>query len=160
MPFDVYMKVRFDDAGVFPNVKEYLLRQTLADDGSDMDDVITYAAATFTLLRALTWDNVPYYDLIVRVVPTNAAANVAANNSVEAFHRVTDSVTGAKGHFIVPAWDDATFDKQPNGALSTLYNDAAILFNARIRNPETGNNWDYGAAQNRSTKRGQRQFKP
>lgn len=160
MTKNVLMKVKFDDAGVFPNFKEYMLVQTMADDGSDMGDVITQSGLAITALDALTWDHIDYVDLIIRLPQSGAAANVASNNSVEAFHRVTDAVTGKKGHFIVPAWDDAVYDKAPNGALSAAYNIAAAAFNVFIRNPETGNLWDYVAAQNRATKRGQRQFRP
>lgn len=160
MAKNVLIKVKFDDAGVFPNIKEYMLRQTLADDGSNMAAVLTAVGDAVTALDTLTWDHIDYVDVIVRLPQSGAAANIASNNSVEAFHRVTDSVTGKKGHFIVPAWDDAVYDKEPSGALSAAYNTAAAIFNALIRNPETGNNWDYVAAQNRATKRGQRQYRP
>jgi hypothetical protein len=160
MAKNVVVKVHYHDAGDFPNVKEYMLRQTLADDGSDMDDVLTAVAALVTALDVCTWDHIGDVEACIILPQSGAAANVAANNSIEAFHRVTDSVTGDKGHFIIPAWDDFTFDKEPNGALSASYNTAAEAVNALIRNPETGNNWDYVAAQNRATKRGQRQFKP
>jgi hypothetical protein len=71
-----------------------------------------------------------------------------------------DDGTGKPTHFIVPAWDDTVYDKLPNGALSTAYNSAADDVDPLTRNPETGNSWTYVAAQNRSTKRGQRAFKP
>lgn len=160
MAKNVFIKVKYDDAGVFPNIKDYCLVHTLADDGSDMAAVLTAVASIVTILDDLTMDHIDYVDVIVRLPQTGAAANVAANNSVEAFHRVTDTVTGKKRHFIVPAWDDTLYDKLPNGALSTAYNAVAETLIPLIRDPESLNTWAYVAAQNRSTKRGQRQFKP
>lgn len=159
MPFNVNVRVRFNDAGNFPNVKTYPLLLQLADDSSNMAAVQTAAADLVAALNVLTWDNI---DLAVVEVETEyiaAAANVASNNSVEAFHRTTDSVTGEKLHFIVPAWDDAVYDKDPSGALSAAYNTAAAAVAALLRNPSTGNAVTYVGAQNRAVKRGQRLYK-
>ena len=160
MTRDVFMRVQFHDAGDFPNEKRYLLTQTMADDGSDMDDVLAAAAAVYTILNALSWDEVGPYFLDVEIPGDGVPANVAANNSVEAFHRMTDDGTGKPVHFVVPAWDDVVFDKLPNNAMSTAYNAAAAALDPLTRNPDTRNSWSYVQAQNRSVKRGQRQFKP
>lgn len=156
MARDVWVQVQYNDAGNFPNEKRYLLAQTMADDGSDMDDVLAAVAAVVAVLETLTMDNINPVTIEIKIPQGGAAANVAANNSTEAFHRMTDSVTGKPAHFIVPAWDDVVFDKLPNNALSTEYNAAAELLAPLTRNPETGNAWAYVAAANRSTKRGQR----
>lgn len=160
MALDVFVRVAFDDAGPFRNIKEYMLNSTVGDDGTGFATTVADAAALITALDAVTMDHIAYHEIVVRVIDTGAAANVAANNSVEAFHRVIDSVTGEKAHFIVPAWDDVTYDKLPNGALSTAYNAVAAAIAPLILNPKTGNPVTYQDAQNRSTKRGQRQFKP
>jgi hypothetical protein len=160
MAFDVYLRVAFDDAGPFRNIKEYLLVQTLAVDGSDMADVLTAATDVQVILDSLSMDHIAYYDIVVRVPQAGAAANVAANNGVEAFHRMLDSVTGKHAHFIVPAWDDVIYDKNPDTSMSTAYNEAADDLAPLTRNPATGNAWTYVAAQSRTTKRGQRQYKP
>jgi len=160
MARDVFMRVEYHDAGDFPNVKRYLLVQTMADDGSDMDDVLTAAAALYTQLNLLSMDEVGPYYLEVEIPGDGIPSNTAANNSVEAFLRLTDDVTGKPTHLIIPAWDDTVYDKLPNNALSTAFNTAASNIDAKTRNPDTRNAWSYVAAQNRSTKRGQRQFKP
>jgi hypothetical protein len=159
MARDVYVKAQFNDAGNFPNEKRYLLTQTMADDGSDMDDVLAAAVDLVTALDVLTWDKIDPITLEIVIPQAGADPNVGANNRVEAFHRMTDNVTGKPAHFVVPAWDDFTFDALPNGALSTAYNLAAAAVAALTRNPETGNAWSYVAAQNRSVKRGQRLYK-
>lgn len=160
MARDVFLDVAYDDAGPFRNIKRYMLIQQMANDGSDMGNVLTQMASLIAVLDSLTWDHIAYVDVVVRVPQTGTAANIAANNSVEAFHRFTDDVTGKPAHLIVPAWDDAVYDKLPNGALSAAYNSAAETLADYTRNPATGNAWTYVQAQNRSVKRGQRQFKP
>lgn len=160
MAYDVYIKVTFRDAGPFDVEKTYLLPTQLAVGGANWAAVQTDADALVTELSLLSWDQIINTDLIVRQPITQAAANVAANNSVEAFHRMTDSVTGEDAHIIVPAWDDAVYDKLPNGAMSAAYNTDAAALATLTRNPATGNAWTYVQAQNRATKRGQRQFKP
>jgi hypothetical protein len=160
MPRVVYMDVEFHDAGDFPNIKRYALVQELANDGSDMGDVLAAAASVYGILNTLSMDEVGPYRLVIEIPGDGVPANVGANNSVEAFHRMTDQGTGRATHFIVPAWDDTVYDKLPNGALSAAYNAAADDLAPLTRNPLTLNGWDYVAAQNRSTKRGQRQYKP
>jgi hypothetical protein len=160
MPLDVFLRVHYEDAGPFTVEKSYLLNTQLADDGSNMDAVMTNGDDLTTALDVLTWDKITFTDYIVVFPRAGAAPNVAANNSVETFHRMTDNVTGKKAHFIVAAWDDLTFDKNPNGSMSAAYNTAAGAVAPLTRNPETGNAWTYVDAQNRATKRGQRQFKP
>ena len=160
MTRDVFVDVEFHDAGDFPNTKRYLLAQTMADDGSDMDDVLTAAASLYTALNGLSMDEVGPYFLHIEIPGDGIPANVNANNSVEAFHRMIDDGNGKPTHFVVPAWDDTTYDKLPNGALSTAYNTAAAAVDPLTRNPATRNSWTYVQAQNRSVKRGQRQFKP
>jgi hypothetical protein len=160
MARDVFMDVQFHDAGDFANTKRFLLTQTMANDGSDIAAVLTAGAALYTVLNTLSWDEVGPYFLSVEIPGDGVAANVAANNSVEAFHRMIDDGTSKPTHFVVPAWDDDVFDKLPNGAMSSAYNAAADDVDPLTRNPETRNSWTYVQAQNRSTKRGQRQFKP
>lgn len=160
MARDVFMDVEFHDAGDFPNTKRYLLTQTMADDGSDMATVIAAALSLYNVLNTLSMDEVGPYYLHIEIPGDGVPANVNANNSVEAFHRMIDDGTGKPTHFVVPAWDDTVYDKLPNGAMSTAYNTAADDVDPLTRNPATRNSWTYVQAQNRSTKRGQRQFKP
>ncbi len=153
----VFIKVPFHDAGDFPNERRYRLRQTMADDGSNMAAVLTAIADAVTALDVLTWDHIGDVTTEIVLPQAGAAANVAANNSVEAFSRTTIPSLGDKrSHFSVPAWDDDVFDKAPNGLLSAAYDVAAATFNALICDPDTGANMDYVFSQNRGMKRGQR----
>lgn len=160
MPFAVYIDVTFRDAGPFDNQRRYRLRQTLADDGSDMDDVLAAAQAALTALETLTWDHIQETGVSVILPGTGPAANAAANNNVEAFSRThIPGLSDKKSHFSVPAWDDTTYDKAANGLLSAAYDAAASIFNALICDVETGENMDYDWSQSRGLKRGQRQVR-
>ncbi len=156
MPRDVFAKIQFNDAGNFPNEKRYLLATQMADDGSNMAAILAQATSLVANIQALTWDNIEPLTLEIVIPQGGAAANVAANNDVEAFHRMTDDVTGEIAHFIVPAWDDAVYDKLPNNAMSSAYNLEADDIAPLTRNPKTGNAWSYVAAQSRGVKRAQR----
>ena len=160
MAYDVSVKVDFRDAKGFVVTKNYMLRQTLATDGSDMGDVQTAAAALITELDLATWDHIDGYNIEVRVPQSGAAANVGSNNSVEAFSRVIDDTTLKPTHFVVPAWEQVLYTANPNTSMGIGYDAVATAIAALIRNPKTGNTWTLKDSQNRSVKRGQREFKP
>jgi hypothetical protein len=160
MALYVTVEVDFEDAGPFVVTKSYELHTTLGDDGTGMAQVITDAATLITDLDAVTWDHIKAHRIIVEIPDTGAAANVAANNSVELFCRCLDSVTGEPTHVIIPAWDDLVYDKNPNGSVSAALNAVAATVVGNLFNPKTHNPLTYVDAQNRATKRGQRQFKP
>lgn len=156
MPFDVYMKVQYNDAGNFPMEKRYLLELQLLDDFSNMAAVNTQGELVLAALNVLSFDNLNPVTYEIVVPNASAAANVASNNSVHAFLRFTDAVTLKPAHMQVPAWDDVVFDKLPNNTLSTLFNTAAAALEPITRNPVTGNAWTFLAAVNRGNKKGQR----
>lgn len=156
MPFDVFMKVQYNDAGNFPMEKRYLLITQLSDAFDNMDDVNTNGEDLLAILNTLSWDNLNPVTYEVVVPNASAAANVASNNSVEAFLRLTDDTTGKVAHAQVPAWDDVVYDKLPNNLLSSAFNTAAGAIVSLTRNPVTGNTWSYVGAVNRGNKKGQR----
>lgn len=160
MAYDVSVKVHFRDAKGFVVTKDYMLVQTAATDGSDMGDVLDAATALITQLDLASMDHIDKYDVSVTVPQSGAAANVAANNGIEAFSRVVDNVTNKIRHFVVPAWDAVLYTANPNSSMGTAYDVVAGAIAALIRNPENGNAWTFKDSQNRAVKRGQRQFKP
>jgi hypothetical protein len=156
MPFDVFMKVQYNDAGNFIMEKRYLLDTQLLDDFSNLDDVNTNGEAVLGILNTLSWDNLNPVTYEIVIPNASAAANVASNNSIEAFLRLTDDVTGKPSHLQVPAWDDVVYDKLPNNTMSSAFNTAAENIAGYTRNPVTGNAWTYIGAVNRGNKKGQR----
>lgn len=159
MARDVFMVPTFRDAGPFDNQRTYRLLQTMADDGSDMDDVLAAAVIVLAALETLSWDQIPEYELRIKIPTASAAANIAANNNVEAFIRTASSVTGDRMSVSVPAWDDEVFDKASNGLLSAAFNTAADGLIGNIVDVKTGDTMNLEFSQSRGIKRGQRLVK-
>lgn len=135
MARNVDVVVSFLDAGPKTATSRYRLRQTMADDGSDMDDVLSAAASLKTALDVLTWDKITEYHIEVIIPGGGAAPNVASNNQIHAYTRTLDAL-GNKSAFDVPAWDDDTFDRDENDVLSAAYDTAAAAVAALLANPD------------------------
>jgi len=159
MAVGCYVEVEFEDAGPAIATRVYKLRDDYADDGTDWDTAVTDAAALITQLDLATMDHIKSHTLKFKVVDSGAAANVAANNNVEAFTRCVGDVFGNKLSFSVPAWDDVTFDKAPNGLLSAAYQAIANQIALLTRDPATSQEWTGEWSQSRGMKRGQRLVK-
>ena len=157
MPRKVVMVPKFIDAAPFPNKRQYRLAVQLADDGSNMAAVLTAAQAVITQLDVLTWDHIEENELRITIPQAGAAANIAANNNVEAFSRCHIPTLGdKKTHFSVPAWDDLLYDQAPNHLLDATYDAAAATLAGLIVDLVTGEVLAYDFSQSRGIKRGQR----
>lgn len=154
-----YVKVEFEDAGPRVATRNYLLVDDYANDGSDWDAAVTAAGLLVTALDILTMDHIKSHTLQFKLTDAGAAANVAANNNVEAFTRTHWVSNGKKSHWSVPAFDDVTFDISTNGLLSAAYDTAALAVTALTRDPEFVELWNQDFSQSRGMKRGQRLVK-
>lgn len=159
MAVDCYVTVTFRDAGDNLATRRYLLLNQYADNGSDWNAAVTAAAALITGLDVLTMDHIDDHQLEFKITDSGSAANVAANNNVEAFTRCTTTASNFTRNFSVPAWDDVTFAKAANGLLSAAYQAAADTVAALIRDPLSGQAWTANWSQSRGLKRGQRLVK-
>jgi len=159
MAVDCVVAVVFRDAGNNLATRRYMLVDTYADAGTDWGTAVTNAATLITGLDVLTMDHIDSHTLEFTITDGGAAANVAANNNVEAFTRCTTTPSGLTRNFSVPAWDDVTFAKAANGLLSAAYQTAADTVAALIRDPLSGEDWAANWSQSRGLKRGQRLVK-
>lgn len=143
--FPVQVEVDFLDSAERTATVVYQLR-TRFDDAANAGAgnwaaVLTDADALFTALENLTWDQIPAYRVKMAVTTGSLSANVAANNQIRAFTRVT-LANGEQSSFEVPAWDDLTYDQDSNNLLSTAYNVAAQIVANLIEDIDTTSNMD------------------
>lgn len=142
--YPVDVTVGFLDSAERTAEVTYRLREQFDDAANagagNMDDVLTAVTALETALNVLTWDHIDYLKVAIQVDGGGAAANIAANNQVRAFTRIT-LANGEKSYFEVPAWDDATFDQDSNNLLSAAYNTAAAAVALLIEDPATGSDF-------------------
>lgn len=152
---DVYLRVQFLDAAERTAEIRYLLLEQYDDVALNMEDVTDNAAALITGLNALTWDGIPRYFIEVETVTGALGPNVAANNQIRAFSRMTTAVTDEQASLEVPAWDDTLYDQDSNNLLSPAYN-AAVLAGVVpwTRDPVTKEQWTVNWSQSRTRKSG------
>lgn len=149
--FPVDVVVGFTDSAERTAEVTYRLRELYDDaanagSGNMGDTIQPEVDALVAALQTLTWDEISYAR--IQIVDTSMAgtpANVAANNQVRAFIRVTDASTGLPASIEVPAWDDAVFDQNNMNLLSPAFNVAAQIVTDLLANPETDGN--FGAVQ-------------
>lgn len=142
--FPVDVIVSFLDAAERTAEVSYRLRTKYDDTANagagNWDAVLQDADSLFSALEDLTWDQIPSYRVQMGVTTGSLTANVAANNQVRAFTRVTKA-NGDPASIEVPAWDDLTFDQDSNNLLSAAYNTLAAVVAALIEDPEDGSDF-------------------
>lgn len=151
--FPVDVTVGFLDSAERTAERVYRLVEQYDDVALNFDDVMTAALALETALNVLTMDHIDYIKVAVIGGGGGAAANIAANNQITGFTRLTDAV-GEKAYFEVPAWDDVTFDQDSNNLLSAAYNTAAAAVALLTVNPANDETWTVDWSQSRTRKSG------
>lgn len=138
--FPVQVEVDFLDSAERTATVTYQLRERYDDAANagqgNWEDVRGFAGNLVTALENLTWDQIPSFRIKMAETTGSLSANVAANNQIRAFTRVT-LANGEQSYFEVPAWDDLTFDQDNNNLLSAAYNTAAQAVADLIEDPDS-----------------------
>jgi len=155
---NIIVDVDFRDSAERVSTQSYVLSDQFDDAANagagNWDEVASWTDQLIDNLNILSMSAIDRYRVSIDYSVAGQSPNVAANNQVRAFHRMTTADTSQKASFEVPAWDDIVFDQDSNNLLSPAYVVAAGLVAALTRDPVTDELWAINWAQSRTRKSG------
>lgn len=148
-----YLYVKFRDADEKESVEAYRLAQTLANDGSDMDDVLSAADTVVDQLDVMSVASLISYQVCVEIPGAAATPHEFSDVANYAFIRMQDTTTKKNTAYQLPAPDMSTYDASKRGILDPLFQSNWETIMDYVVDWVTGNALEFDYAQKRTKKR-------